>query len=143
MSAPPSCGLRLTVALEVRALAAAQRQLAAYLIAGGCAEDVRFRAELVVEEVVMNLIRHARPLGATRAALLALISDGRARLSVEDDGPAFDPLAALLRPLASVVAGGHDGGFGLHLIRRHADEACYARTGAANRLELVFLPRLS
>jgi len=129
------------MALEIKALAAAQRQLAAYLVAGGCAGEVCFRAELVVEEVVMNLIRHARPLGATRAVLCAHCGDGGARLAIEDDGTAFDPLAAPPRPLVGALAGSHEGGFGLHLICRQADMARYTRTDAANRLELDFLAR--
>ncbi len=139
MSLQPGFGLEL--ALEIKALAAAQRQLASFLAACGCAGDVRFRAELVVEEVVMNVIRHARPHGATHAALSARCADGGAALVIEDDGPPFDPLGVALQPLPGALSGSHEGGFGLHLIRRHADLAQYARIDAMNRMELVFSPR--
>lgn len=134
-------GLDLPLLLESRALAATQRQLADFLAAGGCATDVRFRVELVVEEVVMNVIRHAHPHGATRAMLRVTCADGRVAIAIEDNGPAFDPLAAPLRPLEGALGGHHEGGFGLHLIRRHSDAAQYDRDGGVNRLELVFGPR--
>ena len=133
--------LHLPLVLETKALAATQRQLAVFLATGGCASDVRFRVELVVEEVVMNVIRHAHPQGATHAALHARCADGQAAIAIEDDGPAFDPLAAPLRPLEGALVGNHEGGFGLHLIRRHSDAAQYARSEGLNRLELEFGPR--
>ena len=134
--------LHLALALDPAALAAAQRRLAEFLAAAGCPPELRFRVELVVEEAVMNVIRHARPHGATRAALEARCTDGHALVAVEDDGPAFDPLAAAPRPLAGALAGAHEGGFGLHLIRRNTNAARYARTAdEINRLELEFTPR--
>jgi anti-sigma regulatory factor (Ser/Thr protein kinase) len=140
MSLPAGCGLHLCLGLEIAALAGAQRRLGDYLAEGGCAPELLFRAELVVEEAVMNLIRHAA--GATCARLAARCRDGGARISIEDDGPEFDPLAAPLRATAGALAGRHEGGFGLHLIRRNADGARYVRTGeATNRVEFDFTPR--
>ena len=134
--------LHLPLALEVRALAATQRRIAAFLAAGGCAGEVCFRVELVVEEVTMNLIRHARPRGAGTAALHVRCEAGGAVLTIEDDGPAFDPLAAAPRPVGGALGGCHEGGFGLHLIRRNAEMTSYARSAAGmNRLELTFLMR--
>ena len=133
--------MHLALDLEARALAEAQRQLAGFLAERGCPTDVLFRVELVVEEVVMNVIRHARLHGATRAALHARCDGGLAAIAIEDDGPAFDPLAAPLPPVGEALSGHRDGGFGLHLIRRHSDGARYARATAGNRLELEFSPR--
>ena len=134
--------LYMALALDLPALAAAQRRLGDFLAAGGCPPEMCFRVELVVEEAVMNVIRHAEPHGATRAALDARCADGRVLVAVEDDGPAFDPLGAATRPLGGALAGAHDGGFGLHLIRRNTEQARYARTKAGtNRLELEFAPR--
>ena len=134
-------GLDLPLLLETKALAATQRQLAEFLVAGGCATEVRFRVELVVEEVVMNVIRHAHPRGARRATLHARCVASQVAIAIEDNGPAFDPLAAALRPLEGALVGNHEGGFGLHLIRRHSDAARYVRSEGVNRLELEFGPR--
>jgi anti-sigma regulatory factor (Ser/Thr protein kinase) len=139
---PAAGALHLALALDLAALSAAQRRLGDFLAAAGCPTELCFRVELVVEEAVMNVIRHAQPRGATRAALDARWADGGALVAVEDDGPAFDPLAAAPRPLAGALAGAHQGGFGLHLIRRNTDAARYVRTaGETNRLELEFVPR--
>ena len=134
--------LHLALALELSALAAAQRRLDDFLSAAGCPPDVRFRVELVVEEAVMNVIRHAEPRGATRAALDARCIGGRTLVAVEDDGPAFDPLGATPRLIAAALAGEHDGGFGLHLIRHNTEAVRYSRTAVGtNRLELEFTLR--
>ena len=140
LDGPPG-ELALPLLLESTALAAAQRRLADFLAAGGCATEVRFRVELVVEEVVMNIIRHAHPSGATRAMLRVRCAEGQVAIAIEDNGPSFDPLAAPLRPLEGALVGHHEGGFGLHLIRRHCDAAQYDRSGGINRLELAFAPR--
>jgi len=139
---PAAGALHLALALDLPALTAAQRQLGDFLAAGGCPPEVCFRVELVVEEAMMNVIRHAEPMGATHAALNARCADGCALVAMEDDGPAFDPLQAAPRPIAGAIAGAHDGGFGLHLIRGNTDAARYARTQAGtNRLEMEFAPR--
>ena len=137
----PEGGLLLPVALDLPALSAAQRQLGDFLAEAGCAAEICFRVELVVEELVVNIIRHGAPRGATRAVLSALCRNGQAIVTVEDDGPEFDPLAASARPVAGALVGNHDGGFGLHLIRRQSDDAHYARIASGNRLELFFGPR--
>ena len=142
MSRATTGGLHLSLALEAKGLAAIQRRLGVFLAEGGCAADVRFRVELVVEEAVMNIIRHARPFGAGLAALHASCGAGGAMVVIEDDGPAFDPLAAAPRPVSGALAGNHEGGFGLHLIRHNADAAHYTRSAVGiNRLELNFTPR--
>ena len=139
---PAAGALHLALALDLAALSAAQRQLGDFLAAGGCPPEVCFRVELVVEEAMMNVIRHAEPMGATRAALDARWANGRALVAMEDNGPAFDPLQAAPRPINGAIAGTHDGGFGLHLLRGNTDAARYARTEAGtNLLELDFVPR--
>lgn len=134
--------MRLPLGFDLPPLSAAQRQLATFLEARGCAAELLFRVELVVEEAAMNVIRHARPAGATSAALIACITGGRATVAIEDDGPAFNPLAAPVRATRGAIDGSHQGGFGLHLIRRNTVGTRYARTVAGiNRLELDFPPR--
>lgn len=132
-----SVGLSLRLAPEIKALAAAQRDLAEMLAAGGCGGELRFRVELVVEEALMNLIRHGRP---RRAVVTLEAGGGHACLVLRDDGPPFDPLAAPAHALGG-ARDGVDGGFGLHLIRRNADRAGYAREGRQNVLRLGFVPR--
>ncbi len=134
--------LHLTLKPDLAGLASAQRVLMAFLARADCADDVSFRAELVVEEVVMNIIRHASVHGATAIRLSARCEAGQADLVVEDDGPAFDPLAAPARPLRRTLDEAGVGGFGLHLIRSSSDGSNYRRTaGGANRLEFSFAPR--
>lgn len=53
----------------------------------------------VGQEALTNVVRHAR---ATRVAMRLAYSDGRAELSVDDDGHGFDVDAARARPTSSV-----------------------------------------
>lgn len=137
MTRPPTVEACLRLALEIKAMPGLQRRLAELLAAGGCAAELCFRVELVVEEAVMNLIRHGRP---HEAVVCIEVGEGQARLVLRDDGPAFDALAAPAHALGGAREG-MEGGFGLHLIRRNADAAAYAREGGENVLRLDFVPR--
>ena len=126
--------LRLALTDGIPGLADAQLQLARFLQEAGCNDRLLFRAELVVEEVVMNVLHHGR---STCIALEAQLKDGRVRLSLEDDGPAFDPLQVVSAPLPATLEDAPIGGVGLRLVRKNTDALRYARlpTGR-NRLEL-------
>ena len=95
------------------------------------------RLAVVVEELASNALRH----GATERWLkldLALTAelDG-VRLTLEDDGVAFDPTADTDFAGPDRLTGG---GVGLALVRTWADELAYARIDGRNRLELRVRP---
>ncbi|CAH0219808.1 ATP-binding protein [Roseomonas sp. CECT 9278] len=122
-----------TAAAEVgRAQAAA----ADWLQAQGCAAAVVARAELLIEEVALNILRHG--FAATRdaaAEVTVSLQGGRCVLEFADRGVAFDPTRAAL-PARGDPA--REGGFGVPLIRALAQEARYARTpDGRNLLRLV------
>lgn len=59
------------------------------------------------------------------------------RLTVIDDGRAFDPLAAPPPNLSTDVRERPIGGLGLHMLREMADEIVYKRRDGTNRLTLT------
>lgn len=127
---------------DVGELAAAQHGLADYLLQAGCAADVLHRAELVIEEVVMNIITHGRPGGADMVRLQASCAEDAVHLTVEDNGAAFDTRTTPPRPLPTSLDGEWVGGFGLRIIHANADGLTYERTpDAFNRLCLRIVPR--
>ncbi len=102
----------------------------------GCAlsAELRFRVELVFEEVVANIVRHGGPpSGETHIEVMLEAGPGVVTLTFDDDGMAFDPCDAAAG-VASAAAHpatleeAPDGGFGLTMLRRAASEMRYSRT---------------
>lgn len=95
--------------------------------------------QVVLEEAVANIVLHGFPDRAPGDVEIQLCADDDAVLLViEDDGVAFDPTAAPLRPIAANLAEAVPGGRGLTLIRRFCPSVVYARQDGRNRLTLRF-----
>jgi serine/threonine-protein kinase RsbW len=94
--------------------------------------------ELALEEVFMNVVRHGSPQGTGPSVEVSLALAGDAlTMTVEDDGPPFDPLT---RPAPDVSAGLHErpvGGLGVFLVRQMMDEVSYRRVGSRNQLTMT------
>ena len=121
--------LRLSLTDGIDGLATAQRQLASFLEAADCDPSRMLRAELVVEEAVMNILRHGQhPNRPTQTHLTAQTRANRIHLAIEDDGPEFNPLTHQSAPLATSLETAPIGGHGLRLIRANAAAIRYART---------------
>lgn len=93
--------------------------------------------ELALEEVFMNIVRHGSPAGTAPSVEVSLALDaGELTMTVEDEGPPFDPLA---QPAPDVTAGLHErpvGGLGVFLVRQVMDAVSYQRVGTHNRLTM-------
>jgi serine/threonine-protein kinase RsbW len=116
--------------VAVMQAATATRDFAA---AQGINGDNAARLAIVVEELVANVVEHAR-LPAAALIRLDLAQDaGRVRITLEDDGAPFDP-RGVASPLDLPPERG--GGAGLAIIRAWAIIESYARVGENNRLVL-------
>ena len=80
-------------------------------------------AELVLEELVTNIVRHAYGQAGGPIEVDLQVEDERIRLIVADEGPPFDPLssAALERPTG-------EGKRGLLLLRHLTSDLHYVRS---------------
>ena len=114
----------------------ARLALETYLRGFAIGDRVLNRIEVVLEEVVSNVVRHGH--GADRITLQAECTGGVLHLSVGDNGPAFDPLAAADPAPFTTLGEATIGGQGIPLIKRLTQSAHYARDGAFNRLDLAF-----
>lgn len=142
MTGAGSGGAVLRLALRGAAAAdvvRAQAALAGFLAARGAGPRSVSRAELVLEEVALNALRHGYPEGQEPALdIVASIEEGRCVLRFEDRGIPFDPAAASLPAPATGLAEARIGGLGVTLIRRMAEDLHYERTpDGRNRLRLT------
>ncbi len=106
----------------------------------GLGQDTVFRANLAVEELVLNAMIHG---GASSDApprmdvALALGPDGLT-IEVGDNGPAFNPLEDA--PPAPDIGPGHElsvGGLGIHLVKNMVDRMSYRRVEGWNRITMA------
>jgi len=86
------------------------------------------RVEVVLEELVSNLVRHGKDVKLVTVA--AGYRGGVVDLVIEDDGAAFDPLAAPQPEPFTTLAEAQLGGLGIHLIRELTSSANYDRVGS-------------
>ena len=94
--------------------------------------------ELALEEIFMNIVMHgSRPGLTSRVEVsLALAADG-ITMTIEDDGPQFDPLTLPSPDVTASLAERPVGGLGVFLVRRVMDTVSYDRIGACNRLTMT------
>jgi anti-sigma regulatory factor (Ser/Thr protein kinase) len=120
---------------ELPRLASALGEFAA---ANALPRDTANDLALALEEVVTNVIVHGyerRDAHTVRVRLLA--RPGEVNAEVEDDAPAYDPLARPTPELHRPVEDRPIGGLGIHLVRSLMDTVSYCRDGKCNRLTLT------
>jgi anti-sigma regulatory factor (Ser/Thr protein kinase) len=94
--------------------------------------------QLALEEVVLNVINHGYRDGAPHTFRVALAASGRrVTATVDDDAPAFDPLAQPSVDLDAPLAGRPIGGLGIHLVKKMMDRVAYTRDRGRNLLTLT------
>ena len=94
--------------------------------------------ELALEEIFLNVVMHGSPQGSRPWVQVSLaLAEGGLTMTVEDDGPGFDPLSL---PPPDVTAGLNErpvGGLGIFLVRQLMDEVTYCRIGERNQLRMT------
>ncbi len=100
-------------------------------------EELRFRFELALEEVFINVVMHGGSEQGPSTVWLELErADGRLNLSLSDNGPAFDPLALPTPDLDAPLEERPVGGLGVHLVREMMDGVSYAYRDGRNTLSM-------
>jgi anti-sigma regulatory factor (Ser/Thr protein kinase) len=103
----------------------------------GIVAPAALRAELVIEELFTNTVRHGYRGECDRPVWLhALPAPGQLCLTYQDAAAAFDPLA--VRPDPGRGAPHCVGGQGIHLVCALASSIAYRRAGERNILTLLF-----
>ena len=103
--------------------------------AAGLSQEQLWKLELVFEEVVVNVIRHAYPAEAPDAVSVGYAAtENHFAVQVRDTGKPFDPLAGADPDLTLGIAERRVGGLGRFLTRQLASHAEYARQDGHNVL---------
>jgi anti-sigma regulatory factor (Ser/Thr protein kinase) len=140
----------ITLPARLASVEAARQWLQPQLEAADVAPGSQFRIELVLEDLLMNVVRHGHPRPAAgdgfSLRLGAQLQSDHVLLCLEDDGVAFDPTA---KPAPDIDADLDDraiGGLGMFLVREMTDTQRYDRVDGENRFwveRLLSRPMLS
>ena len=104
--------------------------------------ETEYALRLCLEEAVTNIVNHASPepdVERDSVALHLLANASALLMTIEDQCGAFNPLDTPL-PEPDFPAPEGEGGLGITLLRRHADQVSWERVGTTNRLTIK-LPR--
>ena len=93
--------------------------------------------ELALEEIFMNIVMHGAQPGSTPLVEVSLDRASESvTMTVEDDGPQFDPLSLPPPDVTASLAGRPVGGLGVFLVRNMMDTISYARVAGRNQLRM-------
>jgi serine/threonine-protein kinase RsbW len=102
----------------------------------GLPDSLAFKAQVVLEELFVNIFKHAYQGGGGPAEIILEAEERALFISVADQGPAFDPLGAEVPDLERRFAEGQPGGAGLVLLKSLAGDLRYFRRDDRNILEM-------
>ena len=110
--------------------------------AAALAELQHGHLELVLEEILVNVMRHAYPDGTRGHVEVGYAVEGPGKLFVQvsDAGRAFDPLAKDPAELPKSIADCRLGGLGIFLVKEIAQSLSYRRVGNRNILAFRLNP---
>ena len=93
--------------------------------------------ELALEEIFLNIAMHGSEPGiAPRVEVSLHLGTDAVTMTVEDDGPQFDPLSLPPPDVTASLADRRVGGLGVFLVRKLMDTVSYARVAGHNQLRM-------
>ena len=103
----------------------------------GVAPAAIYAANLVLEEMITNIVKYGYDDMARHKIQTALrVDGGMVTIVLEDDGHAFDPLAAPPPDVRQPLENRPIGGLGIHLARKMAESMEYRRAQDRNILTI-------
>ncbi len=128
----------ISLPARLESVEAARQWLLQQLEGTAHTDRARFRMELVLEELVMNVVNHGHPRAQAfdghSFRLGVDVGSDTVHLCLEDDGVAFDPAMAPEAPPTAALSSAKVGGLGLVLVHKSARSLRHERVGALNRL---------
>jgi anti-sigma regulatory factor (Ser/Thr protein kinase) len=129
---------RIVLRSDLSELPRAHAEVKAWLDERGAGRNLRFDADLVVEEIVTNLVKYAWPRGGEHRIALSVDEDdgGHLVLQFEDDGAPFDLRTAPEPALDQPIEKREPGRLGLHLVKSVAASIDYRSENGTNQLTI-------
>jgi len=105
----------------------------------GVPRDTLLKANLVVEELFLNTVKHGHRGGADAPIWITLeAEDGRISLAYEDCAPPFNPFSSATREMLEALADSRrEGGLGVLLANALIASVDYSYVFGRNRIRLV------
>lgn len=129
--------LKIEVPGRFDALPEAMDQVSRWLEAQAVTPAASYLALLALEELVTNCIKYGLECPERHRIGVSMRVAGRELvMDFTDDGKAFNPLEAPEPDTSLPLEDREAGGLGIHLLRRIADHAGYARVDGRNHLTL-------
>jgi anti-sigma regulatory factor (Ser/Thr protein kinase) len=102
--------------------------------------NMQFAMNLCLEEALSNIIQHGYSCNPDHSIAVQFESplENQFVFVIEDEAPAFNPVASPELPALNALEDGPIGGQGLRLLRRFADALDYQATPTGNRLTIGF-----
>jgi serine/threonine-protein kinase RsbW len=100
-------------------------------------EDARFKyaVQVSLEEIFTNIVKYGYQDEMEHEIIIRFeVVDRRLRISFEDDGIAFNPLAAADPDVEASLKNRRVGGLGIHMVRSLMDQVAYERVHDKNIL---------
>ncbi|GGZ88213.1 ATP-binding protein [Novosphingobium arvoryzae] len=110
--------------------------LRAFASDAGLGNAATTHLELVIEELVVNIIKHGYADGRAGRITLDVTVAGDLTVTLVDDAIPFNPVAALAPDISLGTEERPIGGLGIHFVRTFMDEMRYRRDGGRNVLFL-------
>ena len=108
-------------------------------ICRGMPDSLTFKAQVVLEELFVNIFKHAYQDSGDGGGSVEITLEAEQAavfIRITDQGPAFDPLTAETPDLQKRFADGIPGAAGLVLLRAMVQELRYTRLDGRNILEV-------
>ena len=111
----------------------------AFCRGSGVPRDAMLKANLVVEELFLNTVKHGHKGGSDAPIWITLQSEGgRMRVCYEDQAPPFNPFSGTIREMLEALAQTRrEGGLGVLLAHGLTASADYAYVFGRNRIRLT------
>ncbi len=104
----------------------------------GWPDDLVFRVNLVLEELILNIIDYGTDGGDPDISLVLASEEDSITIDLSDGGRPFDPLTEAPTPdLTAAVGERRVGGLGVHLTKTLMDDVRYSHEDGRNRLSIV------
>jgi len=134
----PDAPRSLTIAAKPASLRAVMEFVREGAVAAKLPDERQGELELIIDELVMNVCRHAYPDGEQGEVTVSWSVPAAGELSVEvaDQGKEFNPLTAKAPDLTASLEERPIGGLGIHLVKSLAKSLEYCREDGWNRLTL-------